>query len=274
MSRNGAFLMSREIFDNPIWSDPLKFRLFFFIVGNAVFSDDGVNYGGIQVERGQFLRSLRNLQDDLTYREGRGNAIKKPPLETLRRKIKELEKEGRITTKSTEYGTLFTVVNYNKYQGFEHYKCGQMRQQWDSDETAMRQQRDNNNNDKNVNNEKNNNYTSKIKDLLTVYSKQIPDFVKLNKDYWNVIRETRTTGKVSESVIYKTMKKWERFDPTVVQYALKTHIEAHAGKREEYTIGIMRNTSKEEAEDRLNSNVADLNQYRNKKFSEIDWEAL
>lgn len=138
--------MSREIFDNPIWSDPLKFRLFFFIVGNAVFSDDGVNYGGIQVKRGQFLRSLRNLQDDLTYREGRGNAIKKPPLETLRRKIKELEKEGRITAKSTEYGTLFTVVNYDKYQGFEHYQNSQMRQQWDSNETAMRQRWDNNNN--------------------------------------------------------------------------------------------------------------------------------
>jgi hypothetical protein len=155
MSRNGAFLMSREIFDNPIWSDPLKFRLFFFIVGNAVFSDDGVNYSGIQVKRGQFLRSLRNLQDDLTYREGRGNAIKKPPLETLRRKIKELEKEGRITTKSTEYGTLFTVVNYDKYQGFDHYKSGEMGQQWDSDESASGQRWDNNNNvnnDNNVNN--------------------------------------------------------------------------------------------------------------------------
>jgi DnaD/phage-associated family protein len=153
MSRNGAFLMSREIFDNPIWSDPLKFRLFFFIVGNAVFSDDGVNYSGIQVKRGQFLRSLRNLQDDLTYREGRGNAIKKPPLETLRRKIKELEKEGRITTKSTEYGTLFTIVNYDKYQGFDHYKSGEMGQQWDSNGTAMGQRWDNNKNVKNIEDE-------------------------------------------------------------------------------------------------------------------------
>src|SRR5690625_2951375 len=77
---------------------------------------------GIRIERGQYLRSLRNLQDDLSYREGRGNAVKKIPLETLRRKIKSLEKEGRITIKSTEYGTLFTVVNYALYQSLDNYK--------------------------------------------------------------------------------------------------------------------------------------------------------
>lgn len=263
MSRNGAFLMSREIFDNPIWSDPLKFRLFFFIVGNAVFSDDGVNYGGIQVERGQFLRSLRNLQDDLTYREGRGNAIKKPPIETLRRKIKELEKEGRITTKSTEYGTLFTVLNYDKYQGFDHYKNNEMRQQWDSDETSLGQRWDNNNNDKNVNKEKD--YTSKIKDLLTVYASKIPGFIELNKQYWDVIRETRATGKIAESVIYKNMKMWEKYDPVVIQYALKTHIEMHKGKKENYTLGIMRHTPVDEAEDRLNSKVTNLHDYKKQK---------
>lgn len=197
MQRNGAFLMSREIFDNPIWSDPLKFRLFFFIVGNAVFSDDGVNYGGIQVERGQFLKSLRNLQDDLTYREGRGNAIKKPSLETLRRKIKELEKEGRITTKSTEFGTLFTVVNYDKYQGVENYKNNKMRQQWDSDETALGQQWDNNNNDNNVN-------------IYTVFehwnSKKIIVHKKLNKQM-----ESRINARLQEHTLEELLRAIDNY---------------------------------------------------------------
>ena len=137
--QKGAFQVSREIFENEIWTDVVKFRIFFYILGNAVFSKEGVMQAGIRIERGQYLRSLRNLQDDLSYREGRGNAVKKIPLETLRRKIKSLEKEGRITIKSTEYGTLFTVVNYALYQSLDNYKKESMGQRWDSNGTAMGQ---------------------------------------------------------------------------------------------------------------------------------------
>src|SRR5699024_7796049 len=107
-------------------------------------------------------------------------------------------------------------------------------------------------NDKNVKNKKD--YTSKIKDLLPVFS-PIKNFNELNKKYWDVIRETRKTGKISKSVTYNTMKKWEKYDLAVIEYALKSHIEMHAGKKEEYTIGIMRNTSAEEAAERLNEKV-------------------
>lgn len=49
----GAFQVSRQIFENPIWQDVIKFRLFFYIVGNAVFSESGVRVGGIALQRGQ-----------------------------------------------------------------------------------------------------------------------------------------------------------------------------------------------------------------------------
>lgn len=97
-------------------------------------------------------------------------------------------------------------------------------------------------------------YSSKIKDLLSLFS-QINNFNQLNKDYWDVIRETRKTGTVSESVIFNTMNKWIKYDLSVVEYALKNHIENHKGKREEYTLGIMRNTPKAEAETRLSNPV-------------------
>src|SRR5699024_1503083 len=58
-------------------------------------------------------------------------------------------------------------------------------------------------------NDKEKDYTSKIKNLLTVYSVQIENFNNLNKEYWNTIRETRKTGQISKSVIYNTMKKWK-----------------------------------------------------------------
>lgn len=95
--------------------------------------------------------------------------------------------------------------------------------------------------------EKNKDHASKIKDLLPAFS-SINKFNQLNKEYWDVIRETRKTGSVAKSVIYNNMVKWKKYDPVVVEYALKEHIAQHKGKKEEYTVGIMRNTSKEEAE--------------------------
>src|SRR5699024_2423051 len=69
--------------------------------------------------------------------------------------------------------------------------------------------------------DKDKDYTSKIKDLLPVFS-PIKNFNELNKKYWDVIRETRKTGKISKSVIYNTMKKWEKYDLAVIEYALKS----------------------------------------------------
>ncbi|WP_240456714.1 HNH endonuclease [Virgibacillus halodenitrificans] len=94
-------------------------------------------------------------------------------------------------------------------------------------------------------------YKSKIMDLLPDFS-SIKNFNELNKRYWDVIRETRKTGKIAKSVIYNNMKKWKKYDRLVVEYALRAHVELHAGKKEEYTIGIMRNTSADEAKERMN----------------------
>src|SRR5690554_5644751 len=126
MSGKGAFLISREIFDNPIWTDVVKFRIFFFIVGNAVFSEEGVNIGGIHVGRGQFLRSYRNLADDLQYIENR--KIKKYSVSSISRKVDALVKENRLEIEHTELGTLFTVVNYELYQGLSNYRNSNLEQ--------------------------------------------------------------------------------------------------------------------------------------------------
>jgi len=173
----GAFQISRTIFENDLWADVIKFRLFFYILGKAVFSENGIIHAGIHLERGQYLRSLRNLQEDLAYREGRGNAVKKYPLTTIQRKIKSLEKEERITTKSTEYGTLFTVVNYALYQGLDNYKNNSVEQQRNSDGTEMEQRWNNNKNEKNVKND--NKY---IHDLFDHYcSKNIINHKKITE---------------------------------------------------------------------------------------------
>ncbi|MET3659625.1 hypothetical protein [Sporosarcina psychrophila] len=116
----GAFQTSRQIFDNPIWQDVPKFRIFFFIVGNAVFSKKGVRIGDVVIQRGQFLRSLRNLSEDLQYIENR--KIKKYSISTISRKISSLVDEERLKIEETELGTLFTIINYDRYQVLDNYK--------------------------------------------------------------------------------------------------------------------------------------------------------
>ncbi|SES03103.1 DnaD domain-containing protein [Salipaludibacillus aurantiacus] len=147
----GAFQISREIFENPIWNDIPKFRIFFFIVGNAVFSHEGVRKGGILIKRGQFLRSYRNLRDDLEYIDNR--AVKKYSTSVIKRKIDQLVKEERLLIEDTELGTLFTVVNYDLYQGFDNYRNNNLEQRENSVGTAEEQRWNNNKNVKNVKND-------------------------------------------------------------------------------------------------------------------------
>jgi uncharacterized phage protein (TIGR02220 family) len=143
----GAFQTSREIFENPIWTDVIKFRIFFYIYGNAVFAKEGTRVGDIHLKRGQYLRSYRNLQNDLAYIEKRHQKVYS--LHTIKSKIENLVKEKRIEIESTDYGTLFTVLNYEEYQGFERYTN---RSTATDTATASEQQRNNN---KNVNKDKN-----------------------------------------------------------------------------------------------------------------------
>lgn len=168
----GAFQTSREIFDNSIWTDVVKFRIFFYIYGNAVFAKDGIEIAGIHLKRGQFLRSYRNLQRDLEYTDKR--AIKQYSLHTIKNKIDALVKENRIEIESTDYGTLFTVVNYDEYQGFERYEKTFAEQQRNSNGTASEQQRNNNKNvkkDKNEKNIDNNNGEYPAELIQTLYGK-------------------------------------------------------------------------------------------------------
>lgn len=106
-------------------------------------------------------------------------------------------------------------------------------------------------------------YTTKIKDLSSFFSESINNFNELNKNYWDVISETRVRKKIAPSVIYRNMNAWKKYDPQVIEYALKEHIKNHKGKKEEYTIGIMRNTTKEEAQQKLTEKP---------KRKKINWE--
>ncbi|WAA10820.1 DnaD domain-containing protein [Fervidibacillus albus] len=113
---SGWIKLHRDIFDSDIWHDVTTFRLFIYLIGQASHKD-GMKVGGIELKRGQYIRSYRKLADDLSYKEGRG--YKKYSLSTIKNSVNKLVTAERVNVQETELGTLFTIINYSKYQDFE-----------------------------------------------------------------------------------------------------------------------------------------------------------
>ena len=117
-----SFATTRGIFSHQIWKYILKFRVFFLIYGKARWEKKPTEFNGIKINRGQWLRSFRNMQKDLEFIENK--CVKMPSLGAIKDVIDELVNEESIKTRLTRYGLLFTVVNYDKYQFFTGGKGG------------------------------------------------------------------------------------------------------------------------------------------------------
>lgn len=59
--------------------------------------------------------------------------------------------------------------------------------------------------------------------------------------YFDVLKDTRRTGKIAENILNREIKYWEKFSVDVVVEALRVHIQRYPSMRETYTRGIMRN---------------------------------
>ncbi|MFE4523979.1 DnaD domain-containing protein [Cytobacillus firmus] len=115
----GWFKLHRELFETDLWHDVSTFRLFLYLISQASHKD-GIKIKGIELKRGQYIRSYRKLADDLSYKEGRG--YKKYSLSTIKSCVNKLIESERVNVNETEVGTLFTIVNYAKYQELEGHK--------------------------------------------------------------------------------------------------------------------------------------------------------
>lgn len=183
MSGN-SFQTSRELFSNPVWKNIVEFRLFFLIYGNAVFSENGVRVSeDLVLKRGQWIRSTRKLQEDLSYIQNR--QVKQYSTSVINRCIKKLEALQRVRTKTHELGTVFTVVNYEQYQGFGDFNNNNLEHnlehRWNNVGTIAEQQRNNN---KNVKNDKN---VKNVKDPLPTKSKKRFTRTRINIIKWLII---------------------------------------------------------------------------------------
>lgn len=115
----GWFKLHRELFDSDIWHDANTFRLFVYLIAQASHQD-GIKTKGRTLKRGQYIRSYRKLADDLAYKEGRG--YKTLSLSTIKKCVNKLIEAERVNVEETELGTLFTILNYAKYQDSDDSK--------------------------------------------------------------------------------------------------------------------------------------------------------
>ncbi|KAB2334290.1 DUF4373 domain-containing protein [Bacillus mesophilum] len=91
--------------------------------------------------------------------------------------------------------------------------------------------------------------------------------LKIIDNYLEMIRHTRRSAKIADTVIFQMYDSWDKYPEICVEYGLKTHTDnpSHHSKGEKYTLGIIRGTTAEEAFKKLGSsnqsNSLDFNQY-------------
>lgn len=124
----GAFVVAREIFTNSVWEDVHKLRFWIYLLGNARHNGKPRKIAGVTIKRGQFLRAYSKIGEDCSYIEN--NSVKRWAKSRVKRMVDSLESEGRITTVETELGTLFTIVNYAKYQELGNYRARRLERSW------------------------------------------------------------------------------------------------------------------------------------------------
>lgn len=243
MILSGVFQVDREIFDHGIWTNVAEFRLFLYILGKAVWKEEGTKIGDIHVKRGQYLRSYRHLRNDLVYVEN--NTVNHYSLSQIHRIIEKFVKDGRLETEETELGTLFTVCNYSKYQGFDRFQKEGLEQQKNGEGTEREHQENNKKKDKKGNKDNKENISLQINNLRLRYSEYQ---LKVIDEYLDILRWTRKSGKIADSVIFKIYTEWEKFKPDTVIHSLQiyTNNPRYHDKKEQYCYGIMRNAKDEE----------------------------
>lgn len=93
----------------------------------------------------------------------------------------------------------------------------------------------------------------------------------MKKKYWQVIAETRMSGRISDNVKRKEEEYWDCFPQEIVKEALSIHIKNYRGYKENYTRGIMRNLKKKME---VTGTVKKQNSFMNFKQREYDYDAL
>jgi len=120
-SRAGKFTLDRKIWQ----ASPWKLKIWIYLLEQANHIDG--NQEGLKIKRGQLLRKVQQIQKDCSYKIG--YRTEKPSFSNVRRTLKELTKEERITQRTTHFGILFTICNYEALRAFPETRTKQRSEQ-------------------------------------------------------------------------------------------------------------------------------------------------
>lgn len=189
------FAIDRKIFSSDLWfASPWKLKIFIYLLGHA--NHEPNHFMGVELQRGELIRSYRTIAKDCSYKVG--YRLKKPAMETIRRICEELTKELRITQRTSQIGTIFKIINYDELQPKLNIRTSQRTsQQQVSSESIPRQD----NNTKNVKN---------IKNKDREGSNGIPEWIP--KQIWADFKEYRIRKKapLTERAIKGIISKLEK----------------------------------------------------------------
>lgn len=147
------FLLTRKIFNSPIWSnDPHVLKLFIYLIGTARHSKNPKRYPNFEIKRGELVTSLNQIAEDNEYL---GNGVlKRWSKQKVSRMLKLLVDQDYIKLLSDTYGTHISINHYDTYQDANTYKVDTsgtpLEQEWNTSGTGV----GTNNNVNNVNNVK------------------------------------------------------------------------------------------------------------------------
>ncbi|WP_019244565.1 MULTISPECIES: hypothetical protein [Bacillus] len=158
MQKQGWVQYSRDILDTDLWHDATTFRLYTYLLLKATHQDY-VSVSGIQLKKGEWIRSYRNIARDLAYKEGRG--LKEYSLQTIKKSIDKLVKMQKITIQQTEVGTLFTVLEHLVHQGLSNVNKESVNVTENELQTKCERTTNNNNNANNAKNANKKEYSPK-----------------------------------------------------------------------------------------------------------------
>lgn len=186
------FAIDRKIFSSDLWfSSPWKLKIFIYLLGHA--NHESNSFMGIELNRGELIRSYRTIAKDCGYKIG--YRLKQPSLDTVRRICEELTKELRIQQRTVHQGTIFTIINYNELQPLPRQRTERrtVKQSY-SDRTATVQ-------DKN---------TEELMNNKNMGGNGIPDWVP--KQIWADFKEYRIRKKapLTERAIKGIISKLEK----------------------------------------------------------------
>ncbi|MET3700161.1 hypothetical protein SAMN05877753_1225 [Bacillus oleivorans] len=207
----GWIKLHRKVFDSELWNDVTTFRLFAYLLLKATHKD-GHRINGLELKRGQWVRSYRKLAQDLAYKEGRG--LKEYSIKTISKCVNKLVKSGTISIQETEQGTLFTILNYSIYQDETEFEEETGNATGNEEGTNGKRSGNKNKNVKNGKNVKNNKkhiYAEFVSMLPEEYQKLVEQFGEEGaKDRIENLNLYKGSKGVKYKDDYLTILNWER----------------------------------------------------------------